>query len=186
MLQNTFSWTSTRVSSESNKNAIVKGKSCTLSWPDVNEKKAAIQAFWFMLHRTKKECLPPREWDGQKAKVAWGWSHNSHYRALLSHWFGQDCHLHLKQGLPPPQPSNSFALIPHFTTTQIASDSCWKSPVFLFGLTVPSARPAHKKELATLICKKFDLFRKISTDTYRTTTNFPKQWLLSTDQKGNI
>lgn len=91
-----------------------------------------------------------------------------------------------EQGISPPQPSNSFALIPHFTTTQIATDSCWKSPVFLFGLTVPSARPAHKKELATLICKKFDLFRKINTDTYRTTTNFPKQWLLSTDQKGNI
>lgn len=91
-----------------------------------------------------------------------------------------------EQGISPPQPSNSFALIPHFTTTQTATDSCWKSPVFLFGLTVPSARPAHKKELATLICKKFDLFRKISTDTYRTTTNFPKQWLLSTDQKGNI
>lgn len=65
-----------------------------------------------------------------------------------------------EQGISPPQPSNSFALIPHFTTTQIASDSCWKSPVFLFGLTVPSARPAHKKELATLICKKIWPFQK--------------------------
>lgn len=75
-----------------------------------------------------------------------------------------------EQGMSPPQPSNWFALIPHFTTTKIASDSCWKSPIFLFGHTVPSARPAYKKELATLIWKTFDHFRNISTNTYRTTT----------------
>lgn len=56
-----------------------------------------------------------------------------------------------EQGISQPQPSNRFELIPHFTTTKIASDSCWKSSVFLFGLIVPSARSAHKKELATLI-----------------------------------
>lgn len=75
-----------------------------------------------------------------------------------------------EKGITRPLPSNRFALIPHFTTTKSASDSCWKSSVFLFGITVPSARPAHEKELATLIWKTFDLFRKISTNTYRTTT----------------
>lgn len=177
MLQNSFSWTSTCTSSESNKNAIVKGKSCTLSWPDVNEKKTAIKAFWFMLHRTKKECLPPREWDGQrKQRLAEG-DHTTvttEYFSLtylaktVTYIWNRACPR--EQGISPPQPSNRFALIPHFTTAQIASDSCWKSLVFLLGLTVPSARPAHKKELASLICKTSDLFRKISTNTYRTTT----------------
>lgn len=53
--------------------------------------------------------------------------------------------------------SNRFALTPHFTTTEIASDSYWKSLVFLFGLTVPKARPAQTKELATTICKSLEV-----------------------------
>lgn len=130
-----------------------------------------------MLHRTKKECLPPREWDGQrKQRLAEG-DHTTvttehfslaYLAKTVTYTWNRACPR--EQGISPPQPSNRFSLIPHFTTTQVASDSCWKSLVFLLGLTVPSARPAHKKELASLICKTSDLFRKISTNTYRTTT----------------
>lgn len=104
----------------------------------------------------------------------------------LSCWFGQDCHPTYETGFAPESRaftqlshrdvgsegrirpgaprshraavSNRFALTPHFTTTKNASDSCWKSLVFLPGLTVPSARPASKKELATVTCKSLEHF----------------------------
>lgn len=68
--------------------------------------------------------------------------------------------------------SNRFALIPHFTTTKIISDSYWKSLVFLFGLTVPSARPARKTELATDL-QKFQTFWINQYKCLRDYHNFP-------------
>lgn len=106
--------------------------------------------------------------EGDHATVTTGNFSLTGLAKTVTYTWNRTCHR--EQGISPPQPSNRLALIPHFTTTHIASDSCWKSSVFLFGLTVPSARPAHRKELATLICKKFDLFRKTNTNTYRTTT----------------
>lgn len=159
-----------------------------LSWPDINEKKVAIKAFWFMLHRTKKECLPPREWDGHEAKVGWGWSHNG---AFLSHWFGQNCHLHLKQDLPQRTrhfPTSAFKQVCIHT-----SFHNYKNCLRL--LLKESSVPVWAQSLVQDLHIKrswlhwFEKLLTISEKSVQIPTGplqFPKQWLLSTDQKGNM
>lgn len=154
MLQNTFSWTSMCASSESNKNAIVKGKSCTLSWPDINEKKVAIKHVDGCSTERRRNAHLQESGTERKQRWAEGDHPTEHFSLsglakTVTYTWNRTCPR--EQGISPSQLSNRFALIPHFITTKSASDSCWKSPIFLFGLTVSSARPVYKKELATLI-----------------------------------
>lgn len=161
---------------------------CYPGLTSMKKKRPVIKVFWFMLCRAEEECSPPGEWDGEKAKVCWEQSQVGCCGALLLLllvWPGlpPDAwnrvlapegkafpHLSCRDGgregmvrIRAPKGrtavvSNRFALIPHFTTEKITSESYWKSLVFLFGLVVPSARSACKKQLATLICKSFKLF----------------------------
>lgn len=75
----------------------------------------------------------------------WGWGKRGQKEGAVVRTRAPICHV--------AAVLNEFALMPHFTTTKIASDSYWKSLVPPFGFTVPNARTGRKKDLSTLICK---------------------------------
>lgn len=152
-----------------------------------------------MLCRAEEECLPPEEWDREKAKVGWEWSQMGHCSTLLPLspvWttlspYAWNRALSREDDGSPPEPQGwgerggweseplkdvqqqfQADLHQYLVSQQQKShqDSYQESLVFLFGLSVPSARPACKKELATLICRSFQINQyKCLQDYY----NFP-------------